>query len=68
MVGMLTQKQAAKAMGVSVRTVQAWQYAGILPASHLPGRIVRIHPKHVAELIKRGYCGRGSTPEPCDVG
>lgn len=58
---MLTQRKAAEAMGVSLRTVQKWQHDGILPVSHLPGRIVRIHPGHVAELIRRGYHGKGWT-------
>lgn len=61
MAGMLTQKKAAEAMGVSLRTVQRWQKKGTLKVCKYPGsHITRIHPDEVRRLILAGF-GRSGT-------
>ena len=62
---MLTTRQVAERLGVSLRTVQLWVEAGVLPAARTPGGHRRIRQSAVRDLAMRTGLGElGTLPSP----
>ena len=51
---LLTAKEVADMLAVSVRTVRTWIDLGRLPVVRLPGRLVRVKVESVYKLIEAG--------------
>lgn len=63
--GMMTTSEVAKRLGVSLRTVQLWVEAGILPAARTPGGHRRIPATAVEALaLSTGLAERVADPGP----
>lgn len=64
---MLTTRQVAERLGVSLRTVQLWVEAGVLPAARTPGGHRRIRQSAVRELALRTGLGELGVALPTPV-
>jgi excisionase family DNA binding protein len=63
--GLLTAREVADALGVSVETVLRWARKGTLPAIKLPGGAVRFREDAIeAWLAERATPSRGASPTP----
>lgn len=66
--GMMTTSEVAKRLGVSLRTVQLWVEAGILPAARTPGGHRRIPATAVEALaLSTGLAERVSSLAPASA-
>lgn len=64
--GMMTTSEVAKRLGVSLRTVQLWVEAGILPAARTPGGHRRIPAMAVEALALSTGLAERATVSPSD--
>jgi predicted site-specific integrase-resolvase len=58
---LFTERQAAQILGVSVKTLQTWRWAGRGPAFVKIGRLVRYDENDLIEVVQTGR--RRSTSE-----
>ena len=59
---LLTEKEAAQFLGVSVRTLQNWRRKGIGPKWYKVGRLVRYARADLYDFLR--YARRRSTSDP----
>jgi predicted site-specific integrase-resolvase len=62
----LKKGELAPLLGVSIKTVDEWRRAGLIPAIRVSRKVLRFNLDHVIEALSRTTkeCGRGSSDQP----